>query len=171
MICFIGIDPGKNGCLAVLMENRDILFFDWPKDGNVANYTASIDKAFRDYELDCQMAVLERVHAMPKQGVSSMFSFGENFGMWRMWLIMKKLPHQTVHPQTWMKGFVQKGNGGNTKQCVGNMCSQMFPNAELYGPMGGYKDGRADALMMAYYASKQVFTRNTIVKHKPRRRS
>ena len=174
MNCYIGIDPGKSGCLAVLTEDRDVLFFDWPKDNNVAGYIDKIEHALKDGNLVCQMAVLERVHAMPKQGVSSMFSFGMNFGMWQMWLYMKKLPHQTVPPQTWMKGFVQKGNGGNTKQRVGNACQSLFPNAELTGPQGGFKDGRADALMMAYYASKQIGAAEAPVKVKkanPRRRS
>ena len=158
MRCFIGIDPGKKGCLAILTADKDIMFFDWPTNDNVQQYLREIDSAIREEELNVQLAVLERVHAMPKQGVSSMFSFGVNFGMWQMWLYMKRFPFQTVPPQTWMKGFVQKGMGGNTKLRVANACQNLFPNAELTGPKGGYKDGRADALMMAYYASKQSGT-------------
>ena len=166
----MGIDPGKKGSLVILTADKDVMFFDWPSDNNIQKYLKEIDDAIQEEELCVQLAVLERVHAMPKQGVTSMFSFGVNFGMWQMWLYMKRFPFQTVPPQTWMKGFVQKGMGSNTKLRIANACQNLFPNAELTGPKGGYKDGRADALMMAYYASKQC---GSAARHKrePKRRS
>lgn len=152
MNCYIGIDPGKSGCLAILTANRKIYFHDFPKDGSMLDYYEEIDDRLETKNLNVIMAVLERVHAMPKQGVSSMFTFGANFGGWQTWLLMKKFPHVLVPPQTWMKGYVSKADGPNTKQCVAVACKKLYPDANLQGPKGGYKDGRADALMMAHYA-------------------
>ena len=45
-------------------------------------------------------AVLERVHAMPGQGVTSMFSFGANYGYWRGVLQGLRIPFTEVHPRT-----------------------------------------------------------------------
>lgn len=151
---YIGIDPGKSGCLAILCADGDVYFYDYPKDGDLAAYYTEIQKGIEYKELTVELAVLERVHAMPKQGVSSMFTFGANFGGWQTWLIMQRYPHQIIPPQVWMKGFVSKGDGKNTKQCIAVACKRLFPNVVLEGPKGGYKDGRADALMMAYYAKR-----------------
>ena len=150
---YIGIDPGKKGCLCLLSQDKQIEFFDWPKDGNVIDYYRRINKAI--CELPVELCVLEKVHAMPKQGVSSMFTFGTNFGMWQGWIIGWQIPCVQVAPQTWMKGLISKADGTNTKHQVSNAAQRMFPNAQLTGPMGGYKDGRGDALLMAYYAMLQ----------------
>lgn len=152
MKCYIGIDPGKSGCLAILDTDGQVCFCDYPKDGNLAGYYDTLQNVLKDKTVE--LAILERVHAMPKQGVSSMFTFGANFGGWQTWLILQRIPHQIIPPQTWMKGFVSKGDGKNPKQCIALACKRLFPNVVLEGPKGGYKDGRADALMMAYYAKR-----------------
>lgn len=151
--CFIGIDPGKGGAFCLLAKTASIRFFDFPKDGNLYAYWRTLDSIVRAHNI--QGCVLEKVHAMPKQGVSSMFSFGMNFGIWQGWLIAWEVPFQLVAPQTWMKGMTSKADGANPKARVGMAASRMFPHAELTGPKGGFKDGRADALMMAYYAMVQ----------------
>lgn len=70
---FMGIDPGKSGALAVISEDRQI----WricPFDR--AAYLEII-QWFSEREIVC---CLEHVASMPNQGVTSTFSFGENFG-------------------------------------------------------------------------------------------
>lgn len=87
MAVFCGIDPGKKGCLCVL-TNSTPTFFDWPKDNDIRTYFGEI-AAYID-GVDIELAVLEKVHAMPKQGVTSMFNFGENLGMWKAFLVILK---------------------------------------------------------------------------------
>lgn len=150
-IATIGIDPGKAGSLCLLAQDGGtIVFRDWPKSGDLADYYERISRLMRRY--DIIMCILERVHAMPKQGVSSTFSFGVNFGIWQGWLTTWQHPHMLVPPQTWMKGLTSKADGRNTKQQICSAARRMFPQAELMGPRGGILDGRADSLMMAYYA-------------------
>jgi crossover junction endodeoxyribonuclease RuvC len=151
----IGIDPGKSGSLCLLDSNKDITFYDWPKDGDISSYFSKIQEDLEDSYQYISLAILEKVHAMPKQGVTSMFNFGENLGMWKAFLILTKIPHLIVPPQQWMKGLVTKSDGQDTKSAVKNVATRLFPKAELFGTKGGYKDGRGDALLMAYYASQQ----------------
>ena len=152
MAIFCGIDPGKSGCLCVL-TNSTPTFFDWPKDDDIRTYFGEIAEYIEG--VDIELAILEKVHAMPKQGVTSMFNFGENLGMWKAFLVIMEIPHLIVPPQQWMKGLVTKSDGPDTKSAVKNVVTRMFPKAELHGPKGGYKDGRGDALLMAHYARLQ----------------
>ena len=151
MAIFCGIDPGKKGCLCVL-TNSTPTFFDWPKDDDIRTYFGAIAEYIEG--VDIELAILEKVHAMPKQGVTSMFNFGENLGMWKAFLVIMEIPHLIVPPQQWMKGLVTKSDGPDTKSAVKNVATRMFPRAELHGPKGGYKDGRGDALLMSYYAKQ-----------------
>ena len=148
----LGIDPGKSGTLCYLSDN-EMKFFDWPKDNNIRTYFGEIATYIEG--VDIKLAILEKVHAMPKQGVTSMFNFGENLGMWKAFLVIMEIPHLIVTPQQWMKGLVTKTDGPDTKSAVKNVATRMFPKAELHGPKGGYKDGRGDALLMAHYARQQ----------------
>ena len=147
----LGIDPGRSGCLCVL-DNDTPTFFDWPKDNDIRTYFGEIATYIEG--VDIELAILEKVHAMPKQGVTSMFNFGENLGMWKAFLVIMEIPHLIVPPQQWMKGLVTKSDGPDTKSAVKNVATRMFPRAELHGPKGGYKDGRGDALLMSYYAKQ-----------------
>ena len=151
----MGVDPGKSGCLCFLRADRgNHKFYDWPKDVSLETYYAQICSFLSGKQIS--MCVIEKVHAMPKQGVSSMFSFGMNFGIWQGWIMSWHIPCMQVAPQTWMKGLIHKSDGNTTKKQIAEAAHRMFPDAELYGPMGGYKDGRGDSLLMAYYALLQT---------------
>lgn len=160
MAIFVGIDPGKNGCLAAINQGEhvkafggeQIVFLDWPKDNDLTHYCRLLESIPKR---EVKLAVVERVHAMPKQGVTSMFSFGMNFGIWQGFLIALDWPFLLVPPQTWMKNLVSKSDGPDTKTRVKNVAQRLYPKAELTGPKGGFKDGRADALLMARYAMLQ----------------
>ena len=87
MIIF-GIDPGVSGAISVLENKKVIEVFDKPTkiDGkknkrqvNGSQVTNIIkEKLNNDKET---IVVVEQVHAMPGQGVTSMFNFGQSFGV------------------------------------------------------------------------------------------
>ena len=57
---------------------------------------------------------IEKVHAMPKQGSVSMFSFGKGYGIWLGVMSALKIPYTEVAPQTWKKFWcsdMEKGKG------------------------------------------------------------
>lgn len=149
---YIGVDPGKKGCLTILHNNGNIKFFDWPKNNNIKTYFDNIACYIDESGEGVKLSVLERVHAMPGQGVSSTFSFGVNYGMWLTFFTVYPLSFITVPPQTWMKGLISKADGIDTKAQTYITAKRLFPNAELTGPKGGRLDGRADSLLMSHYA-------------------
>jgi len=89
---------------------------------------------------------------MPKQGVASTFKFGTNYGIWRGILAAFEIPFYTVGVHQWQKGVIQKAQD---KKPALAAASRLFPTAELYGPRGGGKDGRADALLIAHWCRRQ----------------
>lgn len=157
---YIGCDPGQKGCLVVLYDgNNGVQFFDWPKNKDLHSYFTNIECYLnKKYEegYTIKHAVLERVHALPKQGISSTFTFGVNYGIWLAFFTLYHIPFITVPPQTWMKGLISKADGVDTKAQVYTAAKRLFPHAELSGPKGGRLDGRADALMIAYYARQRM---------------
>ena len=145
---YIGIDPGQSGAVAVINKDRVILgLYDYPGDETQA---ASL---IRDIvgPIQQHVAVIEKVHAMPKQGVSSTFKFATNYGIWKGILAAYQIPFTEARPQLWQKGVIAKAQ--DKKPAVA-AAGRMFPSAELFGPRGGAKDGRADALLIADYCRR-----------------
>ena len=141
---WVGIDPGKTGAMAIIYESGEVVE-DWPGSA------AEAAEIMREWRLTyaVQLVALERVHAMPKQGVSSTFSFGENFGIWQGIIATLAIPHLQPTPQEWQKGIVRKSDGKDAKERSLAAARRLFPDAEL----SRKKDnGRADALLMAWWA-------------------
>ena len=76
---FMGIDPGMTGGIAI--TDFDSMFVRaWRYPGDIESTSKLIGDLVRNMTIP--LAAIERVHAMPGQGVSSMFKFGMNFGGW-----------------------------------------------------------------------------------------
>lgn len=97
---------------------------------------------------------LEEVHSMPKQGVTSSFSFGMNFGQWQGLLSGYDMEWETVTPQVWKRTF---GLIGKDKDASRLIASRLFPTLDLTKK----KDiGKADALLIAEHLRRQPVWRN-----------
>jgi crossover junction endodeoxyribonuclease RuvC len=148
MKAYVGIDPGASGAMAVLPEDDIPLVQDWPGDPGAA---ADILRSWAT-EYHIQLAALESVHAMPKQGVSSTFRFGVNFGAWQGILSALGLAYLMPRPTEWQKGLVRKSDGPDPKARSLAVARRLFPEAEL----SRKKDsGRSDALLLAWWAKQQ----------------
>lgn len=97
---------------------------------------------------------LEHVGAMPGQGVTSMFSFGENFGFIRGLLEAYEIPYQLVRPQKWKKEFSLNSNKNTSVE----VCKRLFPNVSLLPTARSRKDndGFAEAILLAVYAKRRL---------------
>ena len=148
---YIGIDPGKSGAIAVLIDIDD--------DPRV--WTFTFDNTERDIDdwlcnnvlgADA-FAFLERVHAMPKQGVKSSFTFGQNYGFLRGILIAHGFPFEEVSPQRWQKamGCLSHGDKNVTKA----KAQQLFPAVKVTHAI-------ADALLIAEYCRRQCRERKSM---------
>ena len=108
----IGIDPGLSGAIAIL-ENKNVLkLFDMPvmaegkknkKQLNSAQLVNIIKKNIN--KSDDIAVVVEQVNAMPGQGVTSMFNFGQTFGAIKGVCAALNLPIFFVRPSKWKKYF------------------------------------------------------------------
>jgi crossover junction endodeoxyribonuclease RuvC len=144
---WLGIDPGKTGCAALIYDEGQELL-DWP--GSPALVVDKLTDWKFDYEV--RLAALESVHAMPKQGVTSVFHFGENFGIWQGILAALGFPFLMPRPREWQKGLVRPSDGPDTKSRSLAVARRLFPDA----PLTRKKDhNRADALLLAWWSRKQ----------------
>jgi crossover junction endodeoxyribonuclease RuvC len=154
---FIGIDPGKSGAIAVLRTQplgQSLAVFDCPiakggkksKDSyDVAGMAKILADAKESPNVHC---IIESVHSMPGQGVSSMFDFGKGFGMWLGILGALKIPYTLVSPVRWKK--IMLADVKQDKGASRIRAKQLFPDeAEFFDRVRD--DGRAEASMMALY--------------------
>ncbi len=108
----IGIDPGLSGAIAVLKDIKVLSLFEMPvmaegkknkRQLNSAQLVNIIKENTNDEE---EIAVIvEQVNAMPGQGVTSMFNFGQTFGAIKGVCAALGLPIFFVRPSKWKKHF------------------------------------------------------------------
>ena len=150
----IGIDPGINGAISIV-ENKKILeVYDTPTmiDGkknkrqiNSAQVTNIIKERLNvGKEV---VVVVEHVNAMPGQGVTSMFNFGQSFGVIKGICAALSLPIHFVRPTKWKKYFnLIKTNKDASRTKV----IETYP--EISSKLHRKKDSnRADAILIALY--------------------
>lgn len=144
----VGIDPGLTGAIAILENGRAKLVFDMPimKDGKtnqvdgLALYNALLPVP------DHAQVILEQVHAMPGQGVSSMFTFGGAYHAARVVVQCLGLRLHKVTPSKWKR----IAGLGKDKEAARTMAIELFPEVAM--DLQRKKDaGRAEALLIAHY--------------------
>lgn len=148
---FIGIDPGQKGGIATLSGTGgcDTRPYSDKALVEIAEF-ASILKS----EGTTVMACVEKVGAMPGQGVTSMFTFGKAAGFIEGVLQALKIPYQLISPQTWKKEFGLNSEKGKSIE----VCRQLFPDQPLVASRQCKKEshGLAEALLMAEYARRRL---------------
>ena len=111
---FFGIDPGKRGAIAGVNGAGEIValarFSEAETDGRIALIIGDTLAAFPERRI---CATIEKVGAMPGQGVTSMFSFGRAYGEAIGALILCRARLQYVRPQAWQKDLGLSGAGEN----------------------------------------------------------
>jgi len=146
---YLGIDPGFSGAWGLIDHHGK-----YHSCGDMLNNGKHILSRYVHAEIsqavdrqDIQ-GVIESVHSMPGQGVSSSFKFGMAFGM--AIAIMERIncPWQLVTPQKWKKDM---GLTSDKDLSLG-MARELWPTAPLARKMD---NGRAEALLMAEWLRKQ----------------
>lgn len=142
---YIGIDPGKKGGFAVI--SGDVVYAcPWDEQKFIDEMKiVSLEKA---------VVCLEHVGAMPGQGVTSMFTFGEGFGFIQGVLKAFGIPYELVRPQKWKKEFSITSDKNSSVE----VCKRLFPKVSLLPSDRARKeaDGMAEALLMAEYARRKL---------------
>ena len=108
----VGIDPGLNGAIAILQDKKVLSIIDMPvmadgKKNKRQLNNAQLAEILRNNTSDDDeiSVVVEQVNAMPGQGVTSMFNFGQTFGAIKGVCAALKLPIFFVRPSKWKKYF------------------------------------------------------------------
>ena len=150
----IGIDPGITGGISILKNKKVLEVYDTPTmiDGkknkrqvNGSQITNIIKEQLKnDNEV---MVVVEHVNAMPGQGVTSMFNFGQSFGVIKGICSALSIPIYFVRPAKWKKYFnLIKTN----KEASRTKVIEIYP--EISNKLSRKKDSnKADAILIARY--------------------
>lgn len=151
---YLGIDVGAKGALSAIDENNKVLFAVPMSRENLVNYIKKVHFDIIERN-DGVIACVEKVGAMPGQGVTSMFSFGKSAGFIEGVLESFEIPYQLVPPQTWKKSFSLLHKD---KKASIEMCKQLFPGINLLPTERCRKesDGLAESTLMALYAKRKL---------------
>ncbi len=159
----IGIDPGLSGAVAVIWTDGISVKFESVHDTPVLLVRRG-KKTKREYLVKGMVEILanngdgyplvciENVHAMPQQGVTSMFRMGLGLGLWQGIAASLDFQIEMVSPIKWKRQMVGTGMGKGASILK---ATEVFPKAEPF--LRRKKDhGRAEALLMAEYARRTV---------------
>jgi crossover junction endodeoxyribonuclease RuvC len=156
---FLGIDPGAGGAVAAYVPRSeghdevlhvvDMPTFVIQRGKREVRHVdpAGLARIMAEQVGPRTYACVEKVGAMPGQGVASMFAFGRAAGVIEGVLAGLQLRYDLVSPQVWQRAMRVVGGKDGARQ----RASQLFPrHAGLFAR--AKDDGRADAALLAYYA-------------------
>ena len=150
----IGIDPGLSGAIAVLEDNKIKDLFDMPvmtegKKNKRQLNSAQLVKLIKDNISKNEeiSVVVEQVNAMPGQGVTSMFNFGQTFGAIKGVCAALGLPIFFVRPSKWKKHFELINSSKDSSR---TKAIEMYPT--LSSQLAKKKDvNKSDAILIARF--------------------
>ena len=158
----IGIDPGLSGAIAILENNKVLNIFDIPvmtegkKNKRQLNSALLVNllKENINKEEEEVAVVVEQVNAMPGQGVTSMFNFGQTFGAIKGICAALEFPIYFVRPSKWKKHFELINSSKDSSR---TKAIEMYP--KLSNQLSKKKDvNKSDAILIARFFSE---TRST----------
>ena len=152
----IGIDPGITGAICFFEDRKIIDLIEMPNmaDGkknkrqvNGAQVYNEIFERIKNYNKKDIKVVIEQVSAMPGQGVTSMFNFGQSFGVLKGICSAMQLPMYFVRPVKWKKYF---GLINSEKDASRTKAIEIFPYVSE--KLSRKKDAnKADAILIASF--------------------
>jgi crossover junction endodeoxyribonuclease RuvC len=160
----IGIDPGLSGAIAVLENNKVLNIFDMPvmsegkKNKRQLNSAQLVSLLKDNLEPNKEtVVVVEQVNAMPGQGVTSMFNFGQTFGAIKGVCAALELPIFFVRPSKWKKHFelINASKDSSRTKAI-----EMYPT--LSNQLAKKKDvNKSDAILIGrFYSETRLIDNN-----------
>ena len=152
----IGIDPGISGSICFLQDGKILNVIEMPtmtegkknkKQVNGSQIYNEICKRINEIEKQEIRIVIEQVSAMPGQGVTSMFNFGQSFGILKGISSAMQLPVYFVRPAKWKKYFnlINSGKDASRTRAI-----EIFPY--FSSQLSKKKDSnKADAILIASF--------------------
>ncbi len=164
MKIIIGIDPGLNGAIAIMEKLKVIDIFDMPvmsegKKSKRQLNSALLVKLLKEKisNLEDVSIVVEQVNAMPGQGVTSMFNFGQSFGAIKGICAALNLPIFFVRPSKWKKHYDLINS---SKDASRTKVIEMYPS--LSDKLSKKKDvNKSDAILIARFLAETRFNKDS----------
>ena len=159
----IGIDPGISGSICFFNEGKIIDVVEMPtmaegkknkKQVNGAQIFNEISERIKKLDKRDVKIVIEQVSAMPGQGVTSMFNFGQSYGILKGICSAMQLPMYFVRPAKWKKYF---NLINSEKDASRTRAIEIFPY--FSSQLSRKKDSnKADAILIAsfYYETYKL---------------
>lgn len=144
----LGIDPGKNGALALLdTDARRVTVHDMP------GTTAELHELVAGLP-PIRVCVLEKLHAGPSMGRTTVATMFEGYGVLKGALAWRSIPVRDVRPGKWKPSIGVSADKNSSRQ----KASEVFPDdAPLFARVKD--DGRAEASLLALYGLEQGWAR------------
>ena len=152
----IGIDPGISGSICFFKDGKILEVIEMPtmtegkknkKQVNGAQIYNEISAKINEIEKHNIRVIIEQVSAMPGQGVTSMFNFGQSFGILKGICSAMQLPMFFVRPAKWKKYFSLINS---EKDASRTKAIEMFPY--FSSQLSKKKDSnKADAILIACF--------------------
>jgi len=154
----VGIDPGVSGAICILRNGKVTMTCDMPimvdgtKSKRQVNAAELANILINEKIGEHDKIILESVSAMPGQGVTGMFSFGQSFGVIKGVCAALKLPLHLVRPVKWKKHFNLLNS---EKDASRTKVIEMYPY--ISSEVSKKKDAnKADAILIAKYFFETV---------------
>lgn len=152
---YAGIDPGQKGGISLV---------------EVANGTVSVIQCwampssykelrgiFEYIQNRKAVCIIEKSQPMPKQGVTSTFTYGVGYGVMLGLMIAFEIPYHEIRPAIWKKEIMAGEKDKKDKKVAIKVCERMFPEANLL-PTERSKvpsDGMAESCLIADYGRRK----------------
>ena len=159
----IGIDPGISGSICFFQDGKIVDVVEMPtmtegkknkKQVNGSQIFNEISEKIKKLDKKEIKVVIEQVSAMPGQGVTSMFNFGQSFGILKGICSAMQLPMYFVRPAKWKKYF---NLINSEKDASRTRAIEIFPY--FSNQLSRKKDSnKADAILIAsfYYETYKI---------------
>ena len=152
----IGIDPGITGSICFLENGKILDVIEMPnmaegkknkKQVNGSQIYNEISQRIKQFDKKDIKVIIEHVSAMPGQGVTSMFNFGQSYGVLKGVCAAMRLPIYFVRPAKWKKYF---NLINSEKDASRTKAIEIFPY--FSSNLAKKKDSnKADAILIASY--------------------
>ena len=159
----IGIDPGISGSICFFEDGKILDVINMPtmtigkknkRQVNGAQIYNEISRKVKKMEKHNVRIIIEQVSAMPGQGVTSMFNFGQSYGILKGICSAMRLPMYFVRPAKWKKYF---NLINSEKDASRTRAIEIFPY--FSSQLSKKKDSnKADAILIAsfYYETYKI---------------
>jgi crossover junction endodeoxyribonuclease RuvC len=158
-----GIDPGISGSICFFGDGKIIDIIEMPtmaegkknkRQVNGSQIYNEISKRVKNFDKQNVRVIIEQVSAMPGQGVTSMFNFGQSYGILKGICSAMQLPMYFVRPAKWKKYF---NLINSEKDASRTRAIEIFPYFSSH--LSRKKDSnKADAILIAsfYYETHKL---------------